>query len=94
MRNVAAFHVDTEIIDKGLNELVNYNVIDVVEVQGEKDIDSTLSLGAIVLFNGLGMSLDEYGAFVAKVTDDNVAVSKPIQTAFLRAAEAAGVLYE
>ena len=38
------------------------------------------------------MSLDEYGAFVAKVTDDHVAVRDAIHAAFLRAAEAAGVL--
>ena len=43
-RNVAAFHVDKELIDKGLNELVKDRVIDLAEGQGEKNIDSTLSL--------------------------------------------------
>ena len=93
-RNVAAFHVNRQLIDKGLNELVKDHVIVLAEGQGEKNVDSTLSLGVLALFNGLGMSLDEYGTFIAKVTDDNVAVANAIQTAFLRAAEAAGVLHD
>ena len=93
-RNVAAFHVNKELIDKGLSELVKDHVIDLAEGQGEKNVNSTLSLGTLALFSGLKMSLDEYGAFIANVTDDNVAVSKEIQTAFLRAAEAAGVLHD
>ena len=94
IRNVAAFHVDKEIIDKGLDELVKHHVIDLAEGQGEKNVNSTLSLGALALFNGLEMSLDEFGAFIAKVTDDHVAVPQAIQTAFLCAAEAAGVPYD
>ena len=55
-RNVAAFHVDKELIDKGLNELVKDHVINLAEGQGEKNVDSTLSLGALALFHGLEMS--------------------------------------
>ena len=93
-RNVAAFHLDKELIDKGLNELVKDQVIDLAEGQGKKNVDSTLSLGALALFNGLGMSLDDYGAFITKVTEDHVVVAEAIQTAFLHAAEAAGVLHD
>ena len=94
IRDVAAFHVDKEIIDKGLDALVKHHVIDLAEGQGEKEVNSTLSLGALALFNGLGMSLHEFGAFIAEVTDDHIAVPKAIQTAFLCAAEAAGVPYD
>ena len=94
MRNVAAFHVDPEVIDKGLNELINDEVIDLAEGQGQKNIDSTLSLGALALFHGLEMSLDDYGAFIKIVSTDHGVVANAIQTAFVRAAEAAGVLHD
>lgn len=93
-RNVAAFHIDKEVIDKGLNELVKHNVIDLAEGQGEKAIDSSFSLGILALFHGLGMSLDDYGTFVRKITGDHVAVRGAIDAAFLCAAEAAGVLQD
>ena len=93
-RNVAAFHVNKELIDKGLNELVKDRKVVLAEGQSEKNVDSTVSLGALALFHGLGMSLDDYGAFLTKVTDDHAVVAKAIQTAFLDAAEAAGVLHD
>ena len=93
-RNVAAFHVDEEVIDKGLNELVKDQVIDLAEGQGQKNVDSTLSLGALALFLGLEMSLDDYGAFVKMVSNDHGVVAHAIQTAFVRAAETAGVLHD
>ena len=94
MRNVAAFHVDPKVIDKGLNELVKYPVIDLAEGQGEKNVDSTLSLGALALFDGLEMSLDDYGAFIEIVSADHGVVAQAVQTAFAHAAEAAGVLLD
>ena len=93
-RDVAAFHIDKQLIDKGLDELVKDRVINLAEGQGEKNVDSTLSLGALALFHGLGMSLDDYDAFITKVTDDEAVVADAIQTAFLHAAEAAGVLHD
>ena len=94
MRNRAAFHVDRKVINKGLNELVKNPVVELAEGQGEKNIDSTLSLGALALFIGLEMSLDDYGAFIKTVSADHVAVAEAVQTAFVRAAEAAGVRYD
>ena len=91
MRNVAAFHVDSEVIDKGLDELVKNQVIELAEGQGDKNIDSTLSLGALALHNGLEMSLDDYGAFIKTASIDHLAVAEAVQSAFARAAEAAGV---
>ena len=94
MRNVAAFHVDKEVIDKGLNHLAKDPVVELAEGQGEKNVDSTLSLGVLALFRGLEVGLDEYGAFISEVTKDNVVVASAVQTAFVRAAEAAGVLQD
>lgn len=94
MRDRVAFHVDREVINKGLNELVKNPVVELAEGQGEKNIDSTLSLGALALLIGLEMSLDDYGAFIKTVSADHVAVAEAVQTAFVRAAEAAGVRYD
>ena len=94
MRNVAAFRVDKEVIDKGLNHLAKDPVVELAEGQGEKNVDSTLSLGVLALFRGLEVGLDEYGAFISEVTKDNVVVASAVQTAFVRAAEAAGVLQD
>ncbi len=93
-RDVAAFHVDEEVIDKGLNKLVKDQAIDLAEGRGRKNIDSTLSLGALALFHGLEMDLDDYRAFVEKVDNDQHVVANAIQTAFLRVAEAAGVSHD
>ena len=94
MRNVAAFHVDKKVIDKGLNELTKEHVIDLAEGCGQKNIDSTMALGALVLFCGLGMNLDDYGEFDNQVRKDQGAAAEAIQNAFICAAEAAGVLHD
>ena len=94
IRNVAAFHVDEAVIDKGLNKLAKDRVVDLAEGQGAKNIDSVFSLGTLALFHGLEMNLDEYGAFVEMVTSDHVVAAEAIQMAFFHAAEAAGILQE
>ena len=91
IRNVAAFHVDEAVIDRGLNELTKDCVVDLAEGQGPKNIDSVFSLGTLVLFHGLEMNLDDYGALVQVVTSDHVVAAKAIQNAFVHAAEAAGM---
>ena len=92
-RDVAAFHVDKELIDRGLDELVKEDVIDLATGQGAKNVESTLSLGALALFHGLELSLEDYGAFVGEVTDDHALVAEAVQTAFLHAVQAAGVTH-
>lgn len=94
VRNVAAFHVDEAVIDRGLNELAKDRVVDLAEGQSAKNIDSMFSLGALALFHGLEISLDDYGAFVQMVTSDHVVAVEAIQIAFVCAAEAAGILQE
>ena len=39
--------------------------------QGQKNVDSTLSLGTRALFLRLEMSFDDYGAFVKMVSNDH-----------------------
>lgn len=91
MRNVAAFHVDKELIDKGLDKLVEESVIDLAEGHGKKQSNSVLSLGALALFCGLEMDLDRWGEFVKIVSNDESVVAAAIQNAFICAAKAAGV---
>ena len=81
IRNVAAFHVDEAVIDRGLNELAKDRVVDLAEGQGAKNIDSVFSLGTLALFHGLEMNLDDYGAFVRMVTSDHVVAAEAIQIA-------------
>ena len=94
MRNVAAFHVDEDVIDRGLNQLAKDRVVDLAEGQGAKNIDSVFSLGTLALFHGLEMNLDDYGTFVQMVTSDHVVAADAIQIGFVHAAEAAGILQE
>ena len=94
VRNVAAFHVDEAVIDRGLDELAKDRVVDLAEGQGTKNVDSVFSLGTLALLHGLGMSLDAYGEFVQMVTSDHVVAAEAIQIAFVCAAEAAGMFQE
>ena len=45
-RDVAAFHVDKKVIDKGLNELVKDQVVDLAEGQGQRNGGITESCGS------------------------------------------------
>lgn len=80
-----------ESIDKGLNELVQHHVVELVKGHGEKNVDSALSLGTLALWKGLEMSGDKSRAFIETVVADHTAAGEAVQTAFVRAAEAAGV---
>lgn len=94
VRDRAAFHVDSEVIDKGLNELVKHHVIELAEGQGEKNIDSTLTLGDLALLVGLELSADKFRAFMDKVSTDHFAATEAVQLAFYDAAKAAGVSHD
>ena len=91
-RDVAAFHVDDEVMDRGLDELIK-DEKDVPLCHGDsrKAVDSQLVLGLLALHNGLGLSLNEYGQFLDVVSDDHGAAAEAIQTAFMDAAQASGV---
>jgi hypothetical protein len=91
-RDVAAFHVDEDVIDRGLDELIK-DEKNVTLSQGDssKAVESQLALGLLALHNGLGLTLDEYGQFLEVVSDDHTAAASAIQTAFIDAARACGV---
>ena len=93
-RDRAAFHVDPEIIDKGLDELVKHHVVELAEGQGEKNIDSALTLGDLALLLGLGLNSAGFRAFIDKVSADHFAAVEAVQLAFYDAARAAGVSHD
>ena len=93
-RDVAAFHVDGEVIDRGLDELIkDEQDVTLSQGDGSKGVESQLALGRLALHNGLGLNLDEYGQFLDVVSDDHGAAADAIQTAFMDAARASGVAF-
>jgi len=93
MRNIAAFHVDKEIIDKGLDELVGERDVVLSHGEGPKMVRSSLPLGQEALSNGLGIDLATYGRFLDKVSDDHGAAGTAIQEAFGLAARRVGIQF-
>jgi SEC-C motif-containing protein len=90
MRDKAAFHVDEDIIDKGLDELVQERDADLCRGEGPKSVSSSLTLGLEAMHNGLGIDLAAYGEFLEKVSNDH-AIGQTIQEAFVLAARSAGI---
>jgi hypothetical protein len=90
MRDKAAFHVDPEVIDKGLDELVKHRDVDLARGDGRKSVDASLTLGLEAMHNGLGLTLEEYGKFLGTVSADH-GVAVTIQEAFVLACQSAGV---
>lgn len=88
MRNQVAFHVDEEVIERGLNELVEDDDVTLAEGYGPRHVDSRLTLGFLSLHNGLHLDLDGYGEFLEVVVEDHGAAGRAIQEAFVLAAEA------
>lgn len=93
-RDRAAFHVDPDVIDKGLDELVKHHVVELAEGQGEKNIDSALTLGDLALLIGLELNSDGFRTFIDKVSTDHFAAAEAVQLAFYDAARAAGVSHD
>ena len=89
MRDQVAFHVDEEVIERGLNELVgDGDDVTLAEGHGTKDVDSRLTLGFLALHNGLDIDPDGLREFIEVVMEDQGAAGKAIQEAFVLAAEA------
>ena len=64
-RDVAAFHVDDKVIDKGLDELIKDKDVTLSHGDGQKTVESQLVLGLLALHNGLGLSLRGIWAVLA-----------------------------
>jgi hypothetical protein len=90
MRNQAAFHVDPEVIDKGLDALVKEHDIELCRGDDTKSVNTSLTLGILAMHNGLGMDLADYGNFLERVIADQ-SIGHAIQEAFVLAARAAGI---
>ena len=91
MRDVGAFHLDEEPVNRGLDALTKDPCVPVANGQGSKHVKSRLTLGFLALHNGLGLDLDGYRRFHEVVMADLAAVPQAIQNAFIDAAKAVGV---
>ena len=91
MRDKVAFHVDADVVEKGLAELLKDNR-DVILCKGEgpKADASSMTLGLEAQINGLEMDLEAYGKFVTTVSEDH-GIGNAIQEAFILATRAAGI---
>ena len=93
MRNTAAFHVDEDVVEKGLVTLAAERThADLSRGEGPKSHASSLTLGVEAMHNGLGMDLEAYGRFLEQVSEDH-GIGNAIQEAFILAVETAGVRF-
>jgi hypothetical protein len=91
MRNKLAYHVDSEVIEKGFNELVaDRSEVFLSQGDGRRADASSLVLGFHALVNGLEMTVEQYGKFAQAAGEDH-GVGEAVQLAFLDALEAAGI---
>lgn len=90
LRDKAAFHIDRDVLDRGVDELMKEPWVQLCHGDGPKSINSSLTLGLIAMHNGLGMTLAEYRQFLDSVGGD-LGVGQAIQEAFLQAAESSGI---
>ena len=68
MRDKVAFHVDQDVIESGLNVLIeNEDDVTLAEGRGSKHVASRLTLGLLALHNGLDLDLDGYREFLEAV---------------------------
>jgi hypothetical protein len=91
-RNTIGFHVDEDVIEVGLQEVVKDKKIEVLLARGDsRRADATsLSLGELALINGMGMDLEQYETFVTTVGEDH-GIGEALQLAFLDAVNKAGI---
>lgn len=90
MRNLGAFHVDKDTIDKGLNKLVQGESVTLAEV-GQKSANSHLWLGYLALHNGLGLNGGSFADLLDTLMADHANIPVAIQHAFALVSTAAGV---
>jgi hypothetical protein len=93
MRNIAAFHVDADVIEKGLKAMEQDGIAILCEGQGEKLDQSSMRLGLEALLNGSGKTLADFDRFLKTVSEDH-GISSTIQEAFLLALEAKDIPFE
>ena len=92
MRNKVAFHVDKDVVNKGLNEMIEEPYVTLVQGQGPRGVDCCLPFGFLTVLNGLDMNIERYGELVDVVMNDHAVTVKAIQKVFILATQAAGIL--
>lgn len=90
MRNIAAFHVDSDVVERGLVSLEEDGVAILSEGEGPKQDRSTMRLGLEALLKGSGKDLADFDRFMSAVGEDQ-GIAFTIQEAFMEALDKAGV---
>lgn len=93
MRNIVAFHVDPDVVEKGLAALEDRPEVTLCDGEGPKRDASSLILGWDALFMGLDKDLPEFEKFAATVGEDH-GIESAVQEAFILALESADIPIE
>jgi hypothetical protein len=93
MRNIAAFHVDPDVVEKGLTALEAQGTVVIIQGDGPKQDRTSLRLGPEALFMGCEKGFVDFEKFMATVADDQ-GVGTAVQEAFLLAVGAVGLSVE
>jgi hypothetical protein len=93
MRNIAAFHVDAEVMEKGLTTLQEEGNVILCEGLGDKLDEASMRLGLEALLNGSGRTLTEFDRLMKTLSEDH-GISSTIHDAFILVLEARGVMVE
>jgi len=90
MRNTVAFHVDPDVVEKGLTALEGQRDVVVCEGEGPNQDSSSLRLGLEALSMGFEKNLSDLQKFMARVGEDH-GIGRTIQEAFVLALESSGM---
>ncbi|MFZ5877687.1 MAG: hypothetical protein ACOYXU_14970 [Nitrospirota bacterium] len=93
MRNVAAFHVDSEVIDRGLDAMEADGNAILCDGEGKNRDRSSMRLGLEALLNGSGKSLADLDQFMKTVSEDH-GIYSTIEEAFFLVLQAKAVLVQ
>lgn len=93
MRNIVAFHVDPDVVEKGLAALEDRQEVTLCDGEGSKRDDSSLILGWDALFMGIEKDLPDFQRFAATVGQDH-GIEGAVQEAFMLALESANIPIE
>lgn len=90
MRNIVAFHVDSDVVEKGLVALTVQDTVVIIQGDGGKQDQSSLRLGLEALLMGSEKNLVNFNTFIGMVANDYAAASA-INEAFLLVLERVGI---
>ncbi len=93
MRNVAAFHVDSDMTAKGLAALARQGRVVLIQGDGRPQRHTFLRIGLEALFMGSAMEIKEFEEFMESVGKDQ-GVSSAVEEAFILALNAAGIPFK